>query len=522
MRKAHMVIALMALVFSDNITAQTVSPCSTDEMQNEYYKSNPELKQKEETQFISGLNAYRTQARKKASNDCNVRFVPTVVHVIYNGTLGNISDAKVQEMLDQCNAALLQKNYTLNQVDEIWHDRAANLQVELKLAKKDAQGNPTSGIIRTESDLTTGAGENVKSISRAWDQKRYLNIWVVASIRTIGNGTTLGYAFLPSNNLAPGDGIIVRSDLPDRFPTTLSHEVGHYLGLRHPFENGCDESTTKGCDETGDFVCDTPPRSESRQDCPMNLNSCTNDSPDERDMVENIMDYTSCRVMFTAGQKEIVDFVFKEYRPKLIEKANWFSTGIVDSTTKFGEIVADFSADISAICQDGQVTFRDQSCTDIKNTIYTWQFENGTPSISFDRNPKVTYKAGGFHNVTLIIKNGTKADTLTRENFINVIANTATITAPYYESFEGGTNFPLEGWTKTDGSSNLYWSVTNEAASDGNNSLVLKNFNVNSNGDEFTIELPSINFSTQRATTFNFDVAYARESIESDKEDLRV
>ena len=104
------------------------------------------------------------------------------------------------------------------------------------------------------------------------------------------NLITLGYAYRPYfGQTYDKDGVIIRHD---RFGTigtgvsrgrTLTHEVGHYLSLRHPFDRGC---------SPGDGIADTPPvASANFGACNFSANSCHNDTPDEPDMIENYMDY---------------------------------------------------------------------------------------------------------------------------------------------------------------------------------------------------------------------------------------
>ncbi|TFK33021.1 hypothetical protein BDQ12DRAFT_615973 [Crucibulum laeve] len=125
------------------------------------------------------------------------------------------------------------------------------------------------------------------------------------NIYTIGfNATTktLGLSTLPANyTSAPkSDGIILRyTTLPGgslknyNGGRTLTHELGHWLGLLHTF--------TDGCEGTGDFVDDTPPEKSAASGCPANRDTCPGGGPDP---IHNFMDYTydSCMSEFTKGQ----------------------------------------------------------------------------------------------------------------------------------------------------------------------------------------------------------------------------
>ncbi|KJZ72300.1 hypothetical protein HIM_08341 [Hirsutella minnesotensis 3608] len=83
---------------------------------------------------------------------------------------------------------------------------------------------------------------------------------------------------------------------------TLTHEVGHWMGLRHPFQGGCD-------DEAGDSVADTPAMSYDAtkpQECNEKLDTCP--GKPGFDPVHNYMAYTSdeCRTEFTKGQMTLM------------------------------------------------------------------------------------------------------------------------------------------------------------------------------------------------------------------------
>jgi len=96
------------------------------------------------------------------------------------------------------------------------------------------------------------------------------------------------------------------------------HEVGHYLGLYHTFENGCSSP--------GDEVEDTPYQSEANYLCPTSNYSCGS-----YDDIGNYMDYMDdeCLTHFTPGQKDRIDWAIETYRPILLENTTLGYTGPV-------------------------------------------------------------------------------------------------------------------------------------------------------------------------------------------------
>lgn len=133
---------------------------------------------------------------------------------------------------------------------------------------------------------------------------RTLNIYVQP---TLNNAN--GYCYFPKD-LKSGsddfylDGCNVRTaTVVPQQGTTTTHEVGHWLGLLHTFEGGCDGY--------GDYVDDTPACTLTRG-CNIGQDTCPGDS--QGDDVTNFMSYNSCRIKFTEGQKKRMFDMLVRYR----------------------------------------------------------------------------------------------------------------------------------------------------------------------------------------------------------------
>ncbi len=248
------------------------------------------------------------------------RVIPVVVHVLHNGTAvgvqANISDAQILSQIRVLNEDFRRKNADAIRTPAEFLPVAADANIEFVLAKQDPNGLPTTGIVRKQGPKTIYAPEDATLIGQTsqWNPEEYLNMWVVPLVSPF-----LGYATFPTSNL-PGlnfsptaairDGITVDylffgtgpGTAANTTGRTATHEVGHYLGLRHIWgdEAGC---------ELDDFVLDTP-----SQDNPNN--TICNDNPSRfscgnSNMIQNYMDYTPdpCMNLFTKGQVDRFDVV---------------------------------------------------------------------------------------------------------------------------------------------------------------------------------------------------------------------
>ncbi len=275
---------------------------------------------------------------------------PVVVHIIHDNGDGDISDEQVADGLRVINEDFNRLNPDTTDTRDTFRLFAGNPRMTFKLATVDPEGNATTGILRVNSPLiphpepVDSAFDNVKYLSH-WPSDQYYNIWLVRDIV----GSTLGYAQYPGTAFTYGGpwktwGIIVRSDQWGTIGSsqvdgrTGTHEIGHTLGLYHPFLSYSTDCGT-ACDTTGDEVCDTPP-CRPTSDCWLPANTCHNDtsgpSPyttDMPDQLENFMAYNTCQNMFSIGQQErMLGYIAAfDTIQELISTANLVKTGVYEA-----------------------------------------------------------------------------------------------------------------------------------------------------------------------------------------------
>lgn len=383
-----------------------------------------------------------------AQRDDNQYIIPVVFHIIHNNGPENINDEQVYDAVRVMNEDWNKQNSAWPDVQPEFLDRVADMQVTFKLAQLDPQGNCTNGITRTQSTLTTAGNQDMKNLSR-WPRDRYLNIWVAASA---GGPNTLGYSMYPSSVSgswgAAADGIVVVHNAVGSIGTanpsfkhTLTHEVGHWLNLKHCWGDSNNPGSPANCNMDDD-VEDTP-LTQGWQTCNVRGASCG--SP--LDNVENFMEYTMCEKMFTNGQKARVHAALNSSiasRNNLWSPANLALTG-VNLPAELCQVA--FKSNLRVVCTGQAVTFSDLSYNGV--TEWNWSFPGAEPATSTTASPTVSYSQGGEYNVTLTVGNGTNTMNTTYQEYITVLPGPGVV-PPVMEGFENGTDLANTLWSVND------------------------------------------------------------------------
>jgi len=214
--------------------------------------------------------------------------IKVVVNVVYKDPSQNISDAQINSQIKVLNLDFRAKNSDKKKTPAVWSGLVADSQIEFVLYK----------VTRTKTTQSSfGADDEVKRASTGGvaplNPSRYLNLWVCA----LGDGL-LGYAQFPGGPKST-DGVVINyqafgtmgtAQAPFNKGRTATHEIGHYLNLRHIWGD------TEDC--TGsDLVADTPNCAGPNFGKPAFPKVSCSNGPNG-DMFVNYMDYVDDAAMF--------------------------------------------------------------------------------------------------------------------------------------------------------------------------------------------------------------------------------
>jgi len=520
---------LTATVLSTGAMAQNPDKCHADQVHAEAIATHPDYATGSEG-FYANLEAARALHQSWLQNPQaeteNQYTVPVVVHVFHNDGPENISKAQILDALRVLNEDFNRLNADTNNTRSIFQGVAAGFGVHFELAKLDPNGNCTDGIVRVRTPLTFNARNNVKPLS-SWDNDRYLNIYVVATIENTSSsgGTILGYAYYPNTfQSAENDGILIRHDCMGTIGTSLtglgemgrvlSHEAGHYFGLPHTFNNGC---------QGGDDVDDTPPADGPNYGCPLTANTCSNDSPDLLDQIENYMDYSDgdCQNMFTLGQKAVVHSSLDNYflRGQLADATNLQSAGLTLPTAPICIPVADFAGDANTVCAGDSVLYTDMSWRGDVDS-WSWSFPGGQPATSTDSAVWVTYDTAGVYSASLQVSNSAGNASLTRTNLIGVNSTTGRNAIGFYEDFADSAQVAQNLRVVASGTGPT-WERYNLAGYDDTHAMIIRNY-IKEEGIKEVLYTPNFDFTTDQFSEFTFKYAFAFKDIDENTDALRV
>ena len=232
--------------------------------------------------------------------------IPVVVHVVYYNAQDSLSFSRIQSNITQLNVDYNRLNFDTVLTPNPFRPIAGRMGIQFVLANRDPNQQQTNGVTYTKTNINGfGLDDKMKFTAQGgkdiWDRTQYLNIWVCKL-----NNSLLGYATQPDPSPSSDsiDGIVIDyqyfggpgtgASAPYNSGRTLTHEVGHFLGLYHIWgDTNCGD----------DFVNDTPTSTAEHYGCPSYPQpDCSSSSAGA--MYMNYMDYTDdqCMNIFTNGQ----------------------------------------------------------------------------------------------------------------------------------------------------------------------------------------------------------------------------
>lgn len=446
-----------------------------------------------------------------AQNRDEVYIIPVVFHVIHEGGEENISDDQVEDAIRVLNTDFRGLNNDFITIKPEFEDIAADVEIEFRLAQRDPQGNCSRGINRILSPLTNEGNQEMKDLIQ-WPRDMYLNVWVCKSA-----GGAAGYTYRPGSvDFAPTlDGIVLLHNYVGAIGTSsavrgsaLTHEVGHWLNLRHTWGPGNTPATEENC-FNDDGVPDTP-LCEGIQSCNLESASCGS-----LDNVENYMDYSYCYKMFTEGQKVWMRTALTSSvsdRNELITEENLIATGVFEED-KLCDV--NFSVANNIVCIGDVLEFNDESFHGVNQ--WAWDFGDGNTLSGNDpdslSNPVHIYQESGVYSVSLTVSNGIEELTEVKDDLV-VVLDSAELDMPFFESFE--SDDVHDYWFVENEDGDHAWEIVNNAAFSGERCMRLRNFNTDVEGTFDRFETSTFDMSGYEAITISYKWAYANRPTETD------
>ena len=340
MKRKYYILIVLTLIFSLCEFSYSQRTCGSI-MNLDEIMQNDNARYQRIISLENQIETYKNRSMQRGMEASTI-IIPVVVHVVYYNSTQNISDAQINSQIDVLNQDYRRLNADRTSTPAAFSSVAADANIEFRLAKIDPNGNTTSGITRTSTSKTgfSNSTNDVKFSSQggcdAWNSKKYLNIWVC----NFSNAGLLGYAQFPSDlSTSPNtDGVVITyksfgtsgtAQYPFNKGRTATHEVGHWLNLRHIWGDAYNCTAT-------DFVDDTPNQYKENYYCPSFplTDNCTTVAPGV--MFMNYMDYTDdeCMNIFTEGQAMRMHALFDSEtgtRRDMLTDAEYLTSGCANT-----------------------------------------------------------------------------------------------------------------------------------------------------------------------------------------------
>jgi hypothetical protein len=410
-------LLLLFYLFVINLNAQE-SNCRAKEENELVYKNNPSSR-KEKTDFDVFSRKFAAQrAKSTTSKMAAVTYtIPVVFHIYGTVQSGKtVTYDKIVNHLKQLNDDFNGLNADYNTVESFFQARRATLNIQFKLAKIDPNGGCTTGVVfhSAKNGYGNGGGYDDQIAADAWDNTKYMNIYIQNDLYNDGALNNSGVAWYPNSGMTTSNtarvvfngAYLYDNSSNKEFSATLTHEFGHFLNLIHTFDGGC-----TGTDE----VADTPVEDAKHTlACTPGIN-CSGDKVN----IENYMGYNGaqgCYKMFTQGQiTRMLAALEHPARKSLWQAANLTATGVNSTGASVASAANFFKEAIvnngtfdgtSVVSISGSKTFSKSTGTLVEGTDYTSTFPAGiTPVLTVNSNAQLTLSFTGTATNHAVVNN---------------------------------------------------------------------------------------------------------------------
>jgi hypothetical protein len=498
--------------------------CGTDENFHRLAAKYPEILQSHNE--LEAMTKWITQNKGSLSVSRSGAFVvPVVFHILHDGGKEYLSNDMVESQVLYLNQYWNKSNPELPSVTALYQPVVANMGVEFRLAHLDPQGNCTDGIDRIMSFATNVGNNNTKL--NPWPPDKYLNIWVNKSVeRDSSNYGTIAFSMYPVNvqtwvNNEIIDGVITKIAGVNGGPigrSTLAHEVGHWLNLKHVW--GDTNSPGVSCGD--DDVDDTPITKGQSSGCSTSVIECGNTVASN---VQNIMNYSSCEYMFTEGQKTRSLIALQSSisnRNNLFSDVNLAATGVEPLSSCLPAPKAEYGTNKRFACVGESLHFTDFTYN-TPQWDRTWSFPaDATGASTTDSSQFVSFSTPGWKEVTLVSSNPSGSSTRTKSNVYIADASAGDLPYPHFESFDDPN--VAQSWIGINYDNNQ--TVFTHRTTLGHNSngcFGLNNYDARYEGDRDELITPSFDLTGIAAGDYRLSFDYSMATrLEQDINDSTV
>lgn len=506
LRLRALICTCLLILVSAICRSQTAGFCGQAQVMENWFSLHPE----DRTKFETFQRESRCDSPVSQEKDARVTLlaptytVPVVFHILHLGGAENISDAQIHDQMAIFNRTFQKINPDTIHVVPSFTNNIADIQFEFRLANIDPDGNCTNGIIRHYTPATNWKSNDFNAFAYTWPRNKYLNIYIVRSI-----DIAPAYSFLPGTSIPPSaDVIVCEHSICGSIGTSnglnawaLTHEAAHWFNVPHIW--GFTNQPGVVCGDDG--ITDTP---ITKGFVACNLNNTSICNPPIIENIQNYMDYSPCKIMFTNGQKARMHACINgtvNGRNNLSTPANLMATGITSVAANCIPNVEIAAIPSATVCS-GKPLVINSFTSNANPTTYLWSANNNVmisnPALA---NPNFTFNSPGTSTVICVASNSNGAASASL--VVTVADGSPQVAYTYQESFETGS-LPPNWQILNPGSPSVLWNTTGAAASHGGQSMFVNAENA-PGGSEEILQTPSYDFLNNPGSSFTFRYAYA-------------